>query len=163
MTEFELASEMDLPRIVDIYNQAIPGRLATADTEPITVASREEWFQAFTPDHYPIWLMKINGKIAGWVSLEAFYGRPAYGKTAEISIYIDSNFQHQGLGQQALTFVESQLPKIGITTIVAFIFAHNVPSQGLFKKNGFQKWAHLPDVAIMDGNSYSLDILGKKY
>ena len=36
--EFSLANEKDLPRIVDIYNQIIPSRLATADLEPVTVA-----------------------------------------------------------------------------------------------------------------------------
>jgi len=34
------AVERDLPEIVDIYNAAIPGRLATADTEPVTVETR---------------------------------------------------------------------------------------------------------------------------
>ena len=31
------AGKADLPAIVDIYNASIPGRLATADTEPVTV------------------------------------------------------------------------------------------------------------------------------
>jgi L-amino acid N-acyltransferase YncA len=34
------AVERDLPEIVDIYNDAIPGRLATADTVPVTVETR---------------------------------------------------------------------------------------------------------------------------
>lgn len=163
MAEFEFADHKDLPRIVEIYNQAIPGRLSTADTELVTVASREKWFQEFNHDHYPIWVIKVNHQIVGWISLEAFYGRPAYGKTAEISIYFANDYHHQGLGQQALQFVEAQLPKLKINTIVAFIFSHNLPSQGLFKKNGFAKWAHLPDVAVMDDKLYSVDILGKKY
>ena len=35
------AARDDLPAIVAIYNASIPGRLATADTEPVTVASRK--------------------------------------------------------------------------------------------------------------------------
>ena len=38
------ARDADLPAIVAIYNAAIPGRQATADTEPVTVKSREAWF-----------------------------------------------------------------------------------------------------------------------
>src|SRR5205085_9928438 len=34
----------DLPAIVEIYNAAIPGRMATADTEPVSVESRQPWF-----------------------------------------------------------------------------------------------------------------------
>ena len=32
----------DLPEIVAIYNSTIPGRMVTADTEPVTVASKME-------------------------------------------------------------------------------------------------------------------------
>lgn len=160
---FAYATHDQLPAIVAIYNQAIPGRLATADLEPVTVASKEAWFSAYSPDHRPLWTINVDGQLAGWVGLESFYGRPAYGHTAEISIYIDSAFHHRGLGQQALTFVESQLERLALDTLVAFIFAHNAPSLGLFTKNGFARWAHLPDVALMGDTRRSLDILGKKY
>lgn len=161
--EFVNAEHQDLPAIVAIYNQAIPGRLATADLEPVSVASKEAWFAAYDLDHRPLWKIMVDGKLAGWVGLESFYGRPAYSHTAEISIYLDDAFQHLGLGQQALAYVITQLKRLDLNTLVAFIFAHNVPSQGLFKKNGFERWAHLPDVALMDDQLRSLDILGKRF
>lgn len=162
--EFKNATHDQLPTIVHIYNEIIPSRLATADLEPVSVASREAWFQAFDPTTRPLWVMQTsNGEVAGWVSLESFYGRPAYGQTAEISIYIDEAFRHHGLGQQALDHVFHQLPRLGLDNIVAFIFSHNVPSQGLFKKNGFETWGHLPNVAKMDGQLRSLDILGRHF
>lgn len=160
---FEYATHADLPTIVHIYNEIIPSRLATADLEPISVASREDWFTEFDPKSRPLWVMKDGDQIAGWVSLESFYGRPAYHQTAEISIYIDEAFRHQGLGQQALDYVFSHLSALGLQNIVAFIFSHNEPSQGLFKKNGFEVWGHLPEVAEMDGQLRSLDILGKHF
>jgi phosphinothricin acetyltransferase len=43
------ATEADLPAIVAIYNAAIPGRTATADTDPVTVESRREWFAKHSP------------------------------------------------------------------------------------------------------------------
>lgn len=162
MIDFVKAEEKDLPKIVDIYNQIIPSRLATADLEPVGVASREAWFHSFTPTH-PIWVMKDVDNIVGWVALEHFYGRPAYEHTAEISIYIDKSARHQGLGKRALDFVIKQLPDLGITAIVAYIFSHNLPSQKLFKSMNFEQWEHLPDVAVMDGKKYSLDILGRRF
>jgi len=48
------AMAADLPAIVAIYNASIPGRMATADTQPVTVAQREEWFRAFDPDSRPL-------------------------------------------------------------------------------------------------------------
>ena len=160
---FDNAQSADLPRIVAIYNEIIPSRLATADLTPVTVASREAWFASFDPASRPIWTIRVAGTIAGWVSLESFYGRPAYHHTVEISLYIDAAFRHQGLGQRALAFVTTQLPRLDIDRIVAFVFSHNAPSQALFKRNGFTVWGHLPEVAEMDGALYSLDILGRHF
>ncbi|NRO75014.1 GNAT family N-acetyltransferase [Lactobacillus helveticus] len=163
MIKFDYAKQAELPKIVAIYNETIPSRLATADLEPVSVASRQPWFESFNPDSRPLWVIKDDDKIAGWVGLESFYGRPAYHKTAEISIYIDKDFRHQGIGQQAIAYVISQLPRLGLDALVAFIFSHNQPSQHLFKQNQFETCGHLPDVAIMDGQRRSLDILGRRF
>ena len=48
------ATEADLPAIVAIYNQSIPGGWSTADTEPVTVESRRVWFADFDPKRRPI-------------------------------------------------------------------------------------------------------------
>lgn len=160
---FRYATQDDLETIVNIYNEIIPSRLATADLEPVSVVSRQPWFEAFNHEQRPIWVMESQGKIAGWVSVEYFYGRPAYIHTAEISIYIDQNFRHQGLGQQALDFVFGQLKSLDINTLVAFIFGHNKPSLGLFEKNGFETWGRLPEVALMDDQKRDLDILGRHF
>ena len=39
-----VARPEDLPLIVDIYNSTIASREVTADTEPVSVASRQQWF-----------------------------------------------------------------------------------------------------------------------
>lgn len=160
---FKIATKAQLPEIVAIYNQSIPGRLATADLKPVTVADKAAWFASYDPDRRPLWVMQVADTIVGWVGLEDFYGRPAYYKTAEISIYIATDHQKNRFGQQALDFVTAQLPHLEIQTLLAFIFSHNQPSQNLFKRNGFQNWAHLPDIALMDGQTRSLDILGKHF
>lgn len=41
MINFSLSQIQDLPRIVEIYNQAIPTRLSTADLEPVTIESKK--------------------------------------------------------------------------------------------------------------------------
>ena len=76
---------------MEIYNQAIPTRLSTADLEPVTIESKKAWFDAHQSKERPMWVMKIDQNIAGWVCLSDFYGRPAYAKTAEILIQITEN------------------------------------------------------------------------
>lgn len=81
------ASIEDLPVIVDIYNSTIPSRMVTADTKPVTVEERLAWFKEHNTSKRPLWVVEYEDEICGWVSLQSFYGRPAYNATAEISIY----------------------------------------------------------------------------
>jgi len=41
----------DLAAVVAIYNSTIAGRMATADTEPVSVEDRTEWFRAHSAHH----------------------------------------------------------------------------------------------------------------
>ena len=158
-----IASIKDLPRIVDIYNQSIASKQATADLEPITVDSRIPWFEAHHPDTRPLWVMYHDDHIVGWISLSDFYGRPAYQQTAEISIYLDPVTRGHHLGKAALAFVETQLHRLKIQTVLAFVFDVNQASKKLFLKNGYAIWGHLPKIANMGDQENDLIILGKKY
>ncbi|AFY32727.1 GNAT family N-acetyltransferase [Calothrix sp. PCC 7507] len=154
------ACEFDLPAIVAIYNAAIPSRMASADLAPVSVESRLTWFKGRSPSQRPLWVMEVEGAIAGWLSFQSFYGRPAYNKTAEISIYIAPAFHRCGLGRQLLAQAISESPSLGLKTLIGFIFAHNQPSLKLFETFGFQPWGHLPNVAELDDIERDLVIMG---
>ena len=156
------ARQADLPRLVAIYNEAIPGRRATADTEPVSVESRRPWFRAHTPARRPLWVAEREGAIVGWLSFQDFYGRPAYGATAELSVYVSQAAQHGGVGRHLLTRALERAPALGLATLVGFIFAHNTPSVTLFERHGFARWGHLPRVARLDGVERDLLILGRR-
>lgn len=152
----------DLPRIVRIYNSAIPGRQATADTAAITVEARLPWFHAHNPETRPILVLEDDGQVVAWLSLSTFYGRPAYHKTVEISVYVDPAHQGKRAGSRLIEEAIGRAPALGITTILAFIFNHNIPSLTLFTRHGFERWGLLPQVAELDGREADLAILGRK-
>jgi len=154
------ATEADLPTIVAIYNAAIPDRIATADLEPVSSESRLAWFQGRSPSKHPLWVIEAEGVVVGWLSFQPFYGRPAYHATAEISIYIASDYHRRGLGQQLLAQAIHKSPSLGIKTLLSLIFAHNQPSLKLFEKFNFQPWGHLPKIAELDGVECDLVIMG---
>jgi L-amino acid N-acyltransferase YncA len=156
------ATEMDLPLIVEIYNLSIPSRMATADLEPVTIESRLNWFRGHHPQSRPIWVLDCEGTIAAWISLNSFYGRPAYQATAEVSLYVSPTYQRQGIGIKLLRTIIHSCPDFGITTLLGFVFAHNHPSVNLCKKVGFKPWGHLPQIAELDGQKRDLLILGLK-
>lgn len=160
--EIRLAQLADLPTIVEIYNSTIAGRMVTADLEPVSVESRLPWFHAHQPARRPLWVAEVAGRIVGWVSLSDFYGRPAYNGTAEVSIYLDEHARGQGLGKILLQYVIDTAPQYGVKTLLGFIFGHNEPSLLLFHRFGFDRWAHLPQVALLDETERDLVILGRR-
>ena len=58
----------DLPEIVAIYNSTISGRMVTADTEPVTVESRLDWFNSHSPEKRPLWVAVEAEKVVAWIS-----------------------------------------------------------------------------------------------
>ncbi len=157
-----LARFEDLPHIVAIYNSTIASREVTADTEPISVESRNDWFHEHHPETRPLWVCEQGGQIMGWLSFSNFYGRPAYSGTAELSIYLHEAARGQGMGKYFLREAITHAPKIKVHTLLGFIFGHNQPSLKLFAAFGFDTWANMPRVATLDGIERDLIILGKR-
>jgi phosphinothricin acetyltransferase len=84
------AAEADLAAIVDIYNAAIPGRLATADTELVSAESRRAWFREHDPQNRPLWIALADGSVAGWLSFQSFY-------TPSLRLFEELGFEHWAL------------------------------------------------------------------
>ena len=151
----------DLPAIVEIYNATIPGRMVTADLEPLTVESRRAWFDAHHESTRPIWVLcDINGAVRAWLSFDAFNPRAAYNGTAMIALYVEASHQRHGLGRHLLAAAITHAPTMSIHTLLGYIFAHNEPSLRLFESHGFKRWGHLPRVAVLDAVERDLVIVG---
>lgn len=152
----------DLERIVDIYNSTVASRMVTADLEPATIESKRAWFDDHSADFRPLWVVLVEGEIAAWFSFQSFYGRPAYNATAEISIYIAEEYRKLGLGSVLIRKAIEESPRLGINTLLGFVFGHNEPSLALLRKFGFEVWGHLPKVAVLDGVERDLVISGRR-
>ena len=159
-----IATLADLPAIVAIYNSTVASREVTADTEPVSVASRLAWFHEHDPQRRPLWVIEAAGRdgMLGWLSYSNFYGRPAYSGTAELSIYIGEAARGKGIGRYCLAQAIEFAPQIAVHTLLGFIFGHNAASLALFEQFGFATWARLPGVAKLDGIERDLIIVGKR-
>jgi phosphinothricin acetyltransferase len=162
LISFNFATLHDLPKIVETYNSTIPSQLVTADLEPVTVTQKLQWFNSHSNDKRPLWVIYYDNAYAGWMSFNSFYGRPAYDGTVEVSIYLDERFRGKGLGRVCLQKALESCKAYKINNLLGFIFGHNEPSLKLFYNFGFEKWAHLPKVANMNGVERDLLILGKR-
>ena len=151
------AVEADLPAIVDIYNQSIPSGLSTADIHPISVEERRPWFRQFSPKKRPIWVAERAGEIVGCIYITSFYGgRPAYDKTAEVSLYLAPKAQGQRLGTDLMQRMINACPQLGVTTLIGMHFDHNEATKRLNDSFGFQQVGHLPEIAEVNGEQRGL-------
>ena len=156
------AALSDLPAIVEIYNATIPTRESTADTEPVTVDARRGWFAAHVPSRRPLWVFAEEKDVLAWLSFKDFYGRPAYAATAEIGVYVREDARGRGVARALIRHAIDESPRLGLTTLMAVVFAHNLGSRTLFKAHGFEEWGRLPGVAQLDGKPADVLMLGRR-
>ena len=147
-----LAQLTDLPAIVEIYNQSIPSKQSTGDTQPLRVDERLTWFGEHHPEEHPIFVAEADGQVAGWCSLSSYRpGRAALRFTAEISYYISYAYHRQGLATALVEHTLAACPALGIRHVFAIVLEGNQASLKLLEKTGFEQWGYLPRVADFDG------------
>jgi L-amino acid N-acyltransferase YncA len=147
-----LAQIDDLPAIVDIYNQSIPSKQSTGDTQPVRVEDRVMWFREHHPDKHPIFVAEVEEQVVGWCSLSPYRaGRAALRFTAEISYYIGLAYHHQGIGTALVEHALAACPVLEIKHLFAIVLEGNQASLKLLEKMGFEQWGYLPRVGDFDG------------
>jgi L-amino acid N-acyltransferase YncA len=150
--KIRIARIADLPAIVAIYNQSIPGKRSTADLDPVCHEDRMAWFTAHTAETHPVLVAEIKNEIVGWCSISAYRpGRMALRYTAEISYYIGTAFHRKGVATSLIKHAMALCPRLKIKTLIAIVLERNNASVQLLEKLGFQQWGLLPRVADFDG------------
>ncbi len=153
----------DLEQIVAIYNQAVTEGNCTADTEPLRVSERQEWFAQHSAEHYPIFVMADEKNVGGWCSLSAHRpGRKALQYVAEISYYVGLNYRGKGIGQRLMEHALRTAPTIGLHNLFAILLDSNQLSVYFLEQNGFKQWGHLPDIAEFPDSTCGQFIYGRK-
>lgn len=130
------AVQEDVPRLLDIYNDAVLHSVATFDLVPKTMSEREQWFRQFG-EVYPILVAEHEGRAAGYCCLTPFRHMPAYSRTAEISIYLDERIRGLGTGTQLLERMIELAKERNFHAIIAAITGGNEISVRLHRKFGF--------------------------
>lgn len=158
-----IATNQDWPSIAAIYNQAVDEDFCTADTDPITVEDRLDWFSQHSPNAYPIFVADQDGCVSGWCSLSPYRpGRKALRTVSEISYYVGTQYKNMGIGSGLIEHAIGEAPKLGFKNLFAILLDRNDVSVRLLEKHGFKKWGHLPDIADFNGTICGQFIYGRK-
>ncbi|MGN7613954.1 GNAT family N-acetyltransferase [Magnetococcales bacterium HHB-1] len=145
------AKHGDLPMIVQIYNQAVAMKGATADLSFVTVMEREAWFESHQDTRYPLWVVETEGKVCvGWCSLSPHRpGREALRYVAEVSYFVHEDFRRRGVGSFMLEKMLKEAKKIGFRHLFAYLLEVNHGSIALLERWNFVQWGALPQVAVL--------------
>lgn len=147
---FRRAELSDLPAITEIYNQAVRGRMSTADEHEKSLEERTQWFQQFT-DLHPLWVLENESEIVAYGGLFRYNPRSGYRYTVENTVYVHEDHQGKGYGRMMLEYVLAQAKTLGHKYVQAKIFSHNEASLKLHRSLGFVQDGFQHNIAILDG------------
>ena len=120
------------------------------------------WFNEHTEKN-PILVAECNQQIKGWAALSQWSDRCAYSDTAEISLYVKSNHQKQGIGTKLIEEILKQGKRVGLHTIIARITEGNQESIQMHEKQGFQQIGIMKEVGWKFNKRLDVYLLQKIY
>jgi len=136
--------------IMDIFRLSNQGsvRLASFNQREISLEEHKKWFVRKLGDKNVIMLKaEIDGQLAGQVRLEI------EGSEAIIGVSTSEKFRGRGVASRLLRGAITKAKQREIAIINAFIRPDNLPSIGLFEKNGWN----------FSGKQKVSDVLANKY
>ncbi len=137
--------EGDFNLIKKIYDYYILNSTATFHTHIISIEELKSTILIANPK-YRSFLVEYEGEVSGFCYISQYKKRPAYDRTAEISIYLKPEYSGRGIGKETLKLLESVAKRNGISVLLGIITGENQLSIELFEKSGYEKCAHYKKV-----------------
>lgn len=136
----------DWPDVRAIYLEGIASGQATFETE---APSWEQWDAAHHP--FARLVARSEGRVVGWAALSPVSRRRCYAGVAEVSVYVASSHQGQGVGRRLLEAVILESERQGIWTLQGSTFPTNEASLRLQRSCGFREIGRRERIAQLHG------------
>ena len=142
------ARRTDAAAINYIYNQAVEDGDSILEIDVKGQSYREEWLAAHDRRH-PVYVGEAEGKVVCWVALSPYNAHYPYDGVAELSVYVERSFRHQGLGSLLLKFIEQQATQLGYCKIILSVYATNLNALHAYRRAGYR------DVGVFRSHGYN--------
>ncbi|NLQ18390.1 N-acetyltransferase [Marinomonas sp. M1K-6] len=152
----------DAPAILSIFQHCDLFASTGYRQANISLIDVMDWLENIT-DRHPILVLEEQGDVIAWCSIEPFYGLPAFDGACEISLYVLPNQQGKGIATRLFHGLETERQRLGFTHLVAYIYLSNLASQRFFKRQGFEQWGRLPNIAQNEQIKEDVLLLGKEF
>lgn len=138
--QFTEITDLHLAGVLEIYNYYVLNTTVSFHTEPQTLEQMRQAVLNGDP-HFKSYVILQDDELLGYVLIAKHKNKEAYDTSGEISIYLKPGSGGQGLGGQALSFIEERAAELGFHVLVATVCADNEPSRRLFAKYGYEQSA----------------------
>ena len=155
------ATEADLPRILEIANQATVHTTAVWTLTPATLEARLAWRRERTERGFPVLVAEAAGGVSGFASYGDFRPWEGYKHTVEHSVYVSPEAQGRGMGRMLLNALIAHAEGHGFHVMVGGIEAGNITSVALHKWVGFEAACVLREVGRKFGRWLDLLFMRK--
>jgi len=152
----------DLASVLAIYNEAIANTTAIYEYDPFDIAYIQHWWEQKIASEHPVIAAELNGQLAGFATYGVFRARAAYRTSMEHSVYVQPTFQKLGIGRLLLRAIEEEARSRGVHVLIGGIDADNHTSIKLHEQEGFNRAAHLHEVAFKFNRWLDLVLMEKK-
>lgn len=157
------ATPADAGQIREIY---APYVRETAITFEYEVPSVEEFTERIerTLEHYPYIVAESEeGNILGYAYAGAYYGRAAYSRSVEVSIYVQAGQHDAGVGRRLYEALEEELRSRGFLNLTACIAWIDEPNRYLTHQSpifhrhmGYEQCAHFHKIGFKFGRWFDI-------
>ena len=148
-----LATEQDLPAMVEIYNYYIQNSVVTFDMEPMVLTDWSAKFKWINDLGLPfIVAQSPSGQIIGFAYVAPWRQKAAFKRTVEDSIYMRPAAIGKRVGTKLLTELLTLSKAAGVKEVVAVISDKGAESSiALHERFGFKHQGHLGKVGFKFG------------
>jgi phosphinothricin acetyltransferase len=134
------ATNLDLPRLTEIYNHYVINTPVTFDIEPYLPENRTAWFSQFNPTgRHRLVVAEENHIVVGYAGTTKFRPKAAYDTTVETTIYCAQGAEGKGIGSRLYAALFEAIAQEDIQRIVAGYTLPNPASAALHQRFGFQR------------------------
>ena len=144
------AALADTADILQIYSPYITNTVITFETEVPSVEEFRARIEAIK-SKYPYFVCEVDGKIRGYAYASRHGERSAYRYSVDVSIYVDLNYQHRGIGKALYLQLFETLKSYDFYTAYASITLPNEKSICLHKAFGFHEVGICHNVGYKSG------------
>ncbi|MCP4391857.1 MAG: N-acetyltransferase [Gammaproteobacteria bacterium] len=136
----------DAAGVLELYRLGLDSGEASFETEP------PDW-PGWQARYHPVCrlVFEQDGEVAGWAALAPVSARDCYRGVAEVSIYVASHCQGQGIGSQLMSALIEASENHGIWSLYSSIFPENQATLKLHLRHGFRRVGTRERIAQREG------------